>query len=60
MWLAIPYLLIGITWAFIHADRVHDLETAWGKALPAGATLAAIGEATLLWPALLLLPTSCE
>jgi hypothetical protein len=59
MWLAIPYVIVGSAWAFIHADRVNELEAAWSKALPAGANIAAFGEATALWPALLLLPTSC-
>jgi hypothetical protein len=59
MWLAVLYIIVGVTWAFIHADRVNELEAAWSKALPAGANIAAFGEATALWPALLLLPTSC-
>jgi hypothetical protein len=59
MWLAVPYITFGVTWAFIHADRVDELEVEWNKALPAGANIAAFGEATALWPALLLLPTSC-
>jgi hypothetical protein len=60
MWLAVPYIAFGGTWAFIHADRVNELEVEWNKALPAGANIAAFGEATALWPALLLLPTSCK
>ena len=59
VWLAVPYVVIGATWAFIHADRVRELEVTWNKALPAGSSLVAIGQATVLWPALLLLPTSC-
>lgn len=60
VWLAVPYIAIGATWAFIHADRVNELEVAWSKASPVGANIAALGEATALWPALLLLPTSCR
>lgn len=59
MWLGVAYIIVGVAWAFLHADRVSELETAWDKALPAGANMAAFGEATALWPALLLLPTSC-
>ena len=59
VWLAVPYIVIGAVWAFIHADRVRELEVTWNKALPAGSSLVAIGQATVLWPALLLIPTSC-
>jgi hypothetical protein len=59
MWLALPYLVVGVTWAFIHADKVHELEVGWNNVLPAGANIAAYGEATALWPAVLLLPTTC-
>jgi len=59
MWLAIPYIIVGGAWAFIHADRVNELEAAWSKALPVGANIAAFGEAAALWPAVLLLPTAC-
>jgi hypothetical protein len=59
MWLAVPYIIIGVTWAFLHAGRVQELEFEWNQAVPIGADIAAFGEATALWPALLLLPTSC-
>ena len=59
VWLALPYLLIGFFWAFIHADRVDQLQTEWAKVLPTGSDAAAFGEAAALWPAILLLPTTC-
>jgi hypothetical protein len=59
IWLAVPYIIVGLTWAVIHPDKVSELQTEWAKALPAGADLAAFGEATALWPALLLLPAKC-
>ncbi|MEY8018262.1 hypothetical protein [Mycobacterium servetii] len=59
-WLALPYLATGAAWAFVHPDRLRELETAWEKAVPAGAQIAAFGEAAALWPALLLLPTDCS
>jgi hypothetical protein len=59
MWLALPYLLIGFVWATIHPDLVRDLETGWSRVSPVGADLAAFGEAAALWPAILLLPTTC-
>ncbi|OBJ60383.1 hypothetical protein [Mycobacterium sp. 1423905.2] len=58
-WLAVPYFIIGVTWAFLHAGTLQERETYWNKVLPAGADIAALGEATVLWPALLLLPAGC-
>ena len=31
LWLAVPYLLIGFFWAFIHPDRVHELQAEWRR-----------------------------
>ncbi|WP_431231202.1 hypothetical protein ACQ856_16355 [Mycolicibacterium psychrotolerans] len=59
MWLAIPYLLIGLVWGFFHADAVQQLEVQLGRVLPAGAEVGAYGLAALLWPVLLLLPPLC-
>jgi hypothetical protein len=59
IWLALPYLIFGFFWAFIHADRVHELREAWNNVVPAGADIAAFGEAAALWPAVLLLPSTC-
>ena len=59
MWLAVPYIIVGVTWASVHENRVHELELEWNELFPGGADVAAFGEATALWPALLLLPTSC-
>ncbi len=60
MWLAIPYLLIGIGWSFMHADYVGRLEIELITRLPAGANLVAFGLTTALWPLLLIAPTVCE
>ena len=59
LWFALPYLLIGFFWAMIHPDRVRDLQVEWTKVTPVGADLAGFGEAAALWPAILLLPTTC-
>ena len=34
MWMAIPYLLIGLVWAFFDAEQVQLLETALQSRLP--------------------------
>ncbi|WP_090599489.1 hypothetical protein [Mycobacterium lentiflavum] len=59
LWLALPYLLIGFFWATIHPDRVRELEAEWAKVIPVSPDLVAFGEAAALWPAILLLPTTC-
>lgn len=59
MWLAIPYLVIGLVWGFFHVEAVQQLEVQLNRVLPAGAEVGAYGLAALLWPVLLLLPPLC-
>ena len=59
MWLAIPYLLIGLTWAFFHVEVVQQLQDQLAKILPAGAEVASYVAAALLWPVLVLQPALC-
>lgn len=59
MWIAVPYLMVGFFWAVIHPDTVQALQTQWANVVPAGADVAATGEAAALWPAILLLPSTC-
>lgn len=58
LWLAIPYLLIGVGWAFLHPDRVQHYEALLSQ-LPAGANLIAFGLTVALWPVLLIAPVLC-
>ncbi len=53
MWIAIPYLLVGIVWTFANADDVARVETRLQTRMPAGSDLAAFGTTTALWPFLL-------
>ena len=53
MWIAIPYLLVGIVWTFFNADDVARIETQLETRIPAGADLAAFGATTAAWPFLL-------
>ena len=50
MWLAIPYLMVGVGYTFVHADLVDRLQAGWENVLPAGADLLAFGLTTALWP----------
>ncbi|MGY4712865.1 hypothetical protein ACXDF8_25500 [Mycolicibacterium sp. CBM1] len=60
LWLAVPYLLIGLTWAFFHAEQVGQLHDHLQRMLPAGAEAASYAVAAVLWPALLVLPPICS
>ena len=59
IWLALPYLTFGLFWAVVHPDKVQALQTQWSNVVPGSADVAAFGEAAALWPAVLLLPTTC-
>ncbi len=54
LWLAIPYLLIGLVWAFFDAEQVQLLETALKAKLPAGADILAFVQTAVMWPHLML------
>ncbi len=51
MWAAIPYLLIGLVFAFVGAEHVQLIETQLQTGLPAGSEIAAFLLTALLWPA---------
>jgi hypothetical protein len=53
MWIAIPYLVVGIMWTFVNADDVARIESHLETRIPAGSELAAFGATTALWPFLL-------
>lgn len=54
MWLALPYLVIGLVWTFLHPEQVQVIEASLLTKFPAGADLLAFGQVTLVWPVLLL------
>ena len=61
VWLAVGYLTIGLVWSFFHADGVRRIQTQLEQQLhlPAGSNyqLAALGEASVLWPVISVLPS---
>jgi hypothetical protein len=59
MWLAIPYIAIGLVWSFLHPEPIQVREQTLQIQIPAGADLIAFGESTLLWPVLMLAPAVC-
>lgn len=59
MWLTIPYLIIGLVWAFFAVEDVRHLENLLTTRLPAGANMAAYLLVTALWPVYLMVPSVC-
>jgi len=53
LWMAIPYIVIGLVVAFFGAEHVHLIETQLQTRLPAGSDVAAYVLMVLLWPATL-------
>jgi hypothetical protein len=53
MWIAIPYLVVGIVATFVNADDVARIEDRLQTRIPAGAELVAFATTTTLWPFLL-------
>lgn len=60
LWLGGAYLTIGLVWSFFHPDGVQRIETQLEQQLhlPAGTNyqLAALAEASVLWPVMTVLP----
>jgi len=54
MWLAIPYLVIGLVWAFFDAEQVQVIDNAWRARLPAGSDIGAFLVTAAFWPVRLL------
>lgn len=59
IWLAIPYLSIGLVWAFLHAGQVEQIEARLATVMPAGADVAALGVTAALWPASIPIARAC-
>jgi hypothetical protein len=51
MWMAIPYVVIGLVFAFFRAEQVALIETQLQTRIPAGADIGAYGLTALFWPA---------
>lgn len=61
VWLAVPYLLIGLVLTFSRPESLDRVHTALAVQSPqnSGFDLVEFGLATALWPALLVHPGSC-
>ena len=62
VWLAAGYLAVGLAWSLFHPDGVQYIQARLEEQLhlPAGSNyqLLALGEASALWPVMLVLPAS--
>jgi hypothetical protein len=59
LWLAVPYLCIGLVWAVFHSEQVQQIQTRLEKVSPTGADVAAFGLTAALWPASLQIADAC-
>lgn len=59
LWLLIPYVTIGLAWAFFNVEEVRHLEDMLQTLIPAGGGMAAYLIAGALWPVFVLVPTAC-
>lgn len=59
LWLLIPYVTMGLAWAFFHADEVRRLEDLLAGEIPAGGGMAAYLLVAALWPLHVLVPSVC-
>jgi hypothetical protein len=61
VWLAGAYLVVGLVWAYFHSDSVQRMEEQLEEQLhlPADSNyrLAALAEASVLWPVMTVLPS---
>ncbi len=58
-WLAIPYVAIGLLWAFFHVEEVHHLEGLLQTHVPAGAEMTAYLLVAAMWPGYLVVSAVC-
>lgn len=59
VWLAIPYLSIGVVWSLFHPEQIQQIQTRLERVVPAGADVAAFGATTALWPASIQIADAC-
>jgi hypothetical protein len=58
IWLALPYLAIGLVWALDHPEQTQ-IQTRLEPVLPVGADVAGLGLTMGLWPASIQIAAAC-
>src|SRR5271155_1185951 len=59
LWLATPYLAVGLVWSLVHPKQTEQIQTRLEKVLPAGTDLGGIGLMAALWPASIQIADAC-
>ena len=59
LWLALPYVVAGLVWAFFNVGKVHHLETLLEAQFPAGGGMLAYLLVAVLWPVYIFVPSVC-
>lgn len=52
LWLAIPYIVVGLIWTFLHPGDMARIAGQWDRVVPAGSQVVALVEMSALWPVL--------
>lgn len=50
VWMLVPYIALGVGWAFLHPEQVGLLQTELNTRMPAGSDIAAYLTTAALWP----------
>ena len=59
LWLAIPYLAIGLVWSSLHGEQVQQIQARLQHVSSASTDIMAFGLAAALWPASLQIANAC-
>ncbi|MGV0687911.1 hypothetical protein [Mycolicibacterium thermoresistibile] len=59
LWALLPYVVVGLVWAFFHPELVGHLEAQLHRLFPAGSEIVAMGVVAGLWPILMAAPNVC-
>ena len=53
LWMAIPYIIVGLVWTFLHPGDMQRVAHQWDRVIPAGSQVVSLVELTGLWPILI-------
>jgi hypothetical protein len=59
LWVAMPYLTIGMVWAAVHPGQMEQFATTLEVRLPQGIDVIAFAQIVVLWPLLAISPHLC-
>lgn len=59
VWLAIPYLSLGLVWAFLHTETTQRIQARLEPVFPVGADVLALGVTAAFWPASIEIADAC-